>query len=279
MNSGIIEYVNLEELSKGDYKLIDGETDITGWSVKDGNDRQVGKVRDMLFDPVQNAIRYIIIDLDQSISGDDEKAILIPIGYANLTNNKKEVILPEMVESQFIAMPRYIIGEVTRDTEMQIRSAIAGSPVLDMEEEPVETVHAEFYRHHHFDRGNVTAMPNATENTTMNELFTQPTAEAETIPEITDTIETTNISEVDNEIHSATTLQEFSIDTQDGTFGIEPQENGTYRIFDKEKKIGLIYAEPGEQGLRWRTMDQLGDRFVTMIGEAIRVHNDSQGNL
>lgn len=279
MNSGIIEYVNLEELSQGDYKVIDGETDITGWPVRDENGTKVGKVRDLLFDPLQNAIRYIIIDLDQSITGDDEKAILIPIGYANLGDDKKEVILPVMTESQFMAMPRYIIGEVTRDTELQIRSAIAGSSALGLEEEPVATEHAEFYRHHHFDRGNVIAMRNASENTRQDEVSTQPIVEATTIPEITDTIETTNTINQENEIHSATTLQEFSVDTPDGTFGIEPQENGTYRIFDNEKKIGVIYAEPGEQGVRWRTMDQLGDRFVAMIGEAIRVHNDSSEQL
>lgn len=279
MNSGIIEYVNLEELSHGDYKVIDGETDITGWPVRDENGTKVGKVRDLLFDPLQNAIRYIIIDLDQSVSGDDEKAILIPIGYANLGDDKKEVILPVMTESQFMAMPRYIIGEVTRDTEVQIRSAIAGSSALGVEEEPVATEHAEFYRHHHFDRGNVIAMRNAPEKTGLDELPIQRQEETKPIHEPLEVAETKNTFDQVSEINTATTLQEFSVDTPDGTFGIEPQENGTYRIFDKEKKIGVIYAEPGEQGVRWRTMDQLGDRFVAMIGEAIKAHNDSSEQL
>ncbi|NTE04547.1 PRC-barrel domain containing protein [Agrobacterium tumefaciens] len=279
MNSGIIEYVNLEELSHGDYKVIDGETDITGWPVRDENGTKVGKVRDLLFDPLQNAVRYIIIDLDQSVSGDDEKAILIPIGYANLGDDKKEVILPVMTESQFMAMPRYIIGEVTRDTEVQIRSAIAGSSALGVEEEPVATEHAEFYRHHHFDRGNVITMRNASEKTGLDELPTQREEEAKPIHQPLEVAETKNTLDQVSETNTATTLQEFSVDTPDGTFGIEPQENGTYRIFDKEKKIGVIYAEPGEHGVRWRTMDQLGDRFVAMIGEAIKVHNDSSEQL
>ena len=279
MNSGIIEYVNLEELSQGDYRVIDGETDITGWPVRDENSTPVGKVRDLLFDPLQNAIRYIIIDLDKSVSVDDEKAILIPIGYASLGEDKKEVILPVMTESQFTAMPRYIIGEVTRDTELQIRSAIAASSTLDVADNIIETEHGEFYRHHHFDRGNVVAQRHTSSSNKVDELSNQSELETEAVYQRTDIEETILPSNRENEINLATTLQEFSVDTADGTFGIEPQENGTYRIFDNEKKIGVIYAEPGEQGVRWRTMDQLGDRFVMMIGEAIMVHNESSDHL
>ncbi|RZK19452.1 MAG: hypothetical protein EOO43_11730, partial [Flavobacterium sp.] len=186
MNSGNIEYVNLEELSQGDYKIVSGEANITGWPVSDESGSSVGKVRDLLFDPEQNAIRYIIVDLDETIRGEDDKAVLIPIGVANLAEDKKEVILPVMHESQFAAMPRYIIGEVTRETEIKIRSAIGSPAALRIEEEIAELDHSAFYRHHHFDRGFV---GNKDSGSTEGGLFTaveDREEEANTIHELID---------------------------------------------------------------------------------------------
>jgi len=282
MNAGNIEYINLEELSNTDYKITDGEADITGWPVIDESGSPVGKVRDLLFDPQQNAIRYIIVDLDNAVAGTEEKAVLIPIGFANLGDDKKVVVLPVMNESQFIAMPQYIIGEVTRDTEVKIRSAIGSPAALVIEEEIADLEHGDFYRHHHFDRGNILSADRK-----FNEIQDQPEAvsagreaEAETIHQLIGHSEVKQGNEQENTQHTTVVQpEEFSVNTPDGTFGIAPQENGTYRILQGENKIGVIYAEPGEQGVRWRTMDQMGDRFVMMIGEAITAHNLSSTDL
>ena len=279
MNSGNIEYVNLEELSQGDYRVIDGETDITGWPVIDESEVKIGKVRDLLFDPEQNAIRYIIVDLDSAIVGDEDKAILIPIGYANLGNDKKEVVVPVIESSQYLAMPRYIIGEVTRDTEVQIRSALDSAATSPAEAESAEIPHTEFYRHHHFDRGNVVAPQHQTHEAVAEVSTTNRVEEERTIEKLIDRAETHSFVAQEIEPQHTTPHERFSVNTTDGTFDIEPQENGTYRIFDQENKIGVIYAEAGEEGVQWRTMDQLGTRFVTMIGEAITVHNDASTNL
>lgn len=152
MNSGTIVYRNLEELSKTNYQLTDGEADITGWPVRNEAGDSVGKVRDLLFDPENNDVRYIIVDLTDLDEELSEKAVLIPIGIANLGEDKKEVILPDIHHDQFVALPRYIIGEVTYETEDEIRSAIGSPAALRIEEEIVEIDRANFYRHHHFDK-------------------------------------------------------------------------------------------------------------------------------
>ncbi|WP_090499304.1 PRC-barrel domain-containing protein [Pedobacter terrae] len=152
MDSGTIVYSNLEELSKSNYQLTDGEADIKGWPVRNEAGNSVGKVRDLLFDPEQNAIRYVIVELVDMGEDLDEKAVLIPIGLANLGEDKKEVILPDIHLDQFRAMPRYIIGEVTPQMENEIRYIIGSPAALRMEDEIVEIDRANFYRHHHFDR-------------------------------------------------------------------------------------------------------------------------------
>ena len=68
-------------------------------------------------------------------------------------------------------------------------------------------------------------------------------------------------------------MEQFDIQLLDKTYGIEPQENGTFRIFDGEEKIGVVYPEPGTFGVEWKTMDKLEDGFVSQIGELISEHH------
>lgn len=142
-----IIYSNLEELSGSDYKLTDGEADIKGWPVRNEGGLPVGKVLDLLFDPANNAVRYIIIALN-----DIEKTVLIPIGIADLGEDENEIILPDIHQDQYTALPQYIIGEVTHETEAKIRNIIGSPAALRMEETIVEIDRENFYRHHHFDK-------------------------------------------------------------------------------------------------------------------------------
>ncbi|GAA4203155.1 hypothetical protein GCM10022289_18980 [Pedobacter jeongneungensis] len=68
-------------------------------------------------------------------------------------------------------------------------------------------------------------------------------------------------------------MENFRINTEEGDFVVEPQENGTYRILRDEEKIGVVYAEPNDDMVQWRTMDELDDQLVLIIGEAITAHN------
>lgn len=281
MNSGNIEYVNLEELSHADYKIVNGEADITGWPVIDESGGTVGKVRDLLFDPEQNAIRYIVVDLDNSITVVEEKAVLIPIGFANLGADKKEVVLPVLHNSQFIALPQYIIGEVTRDTEVNIRSAIGSPAALRIEEEIAEMDHLDFYRHHHFDRGNnISGRQDATPADAISESASDSREEEQnTIHELIEHTEESKQSIYAEDEHKATgKFESFTVNTDEGVFTVEPQENGTYRILDSEDKIGVIYAEPAPEGTQWHTMDKIDDRFVISLGQAITAHHVAASN-
>jgi hypothetical protein len=68
-------------------------------------------------------------------------------------------------------------------------------------------------------------------------------------------------------------MEKFNIQLVEQTFLIEPQENGTFRIFDGEEKIGVIYPEVEEDGTVWKTMDNLDNDFVQQLGELVSEHN------
>ena len=67
-------------------------------------------------------------------------------------------------------------------------------------------------------------------------------------------------------------MEKFEIQLLDKTYGIEPQDNGTFRVLEGVEKIGLIYPEPGTLGIEWKTMDQLEEGFVSQLGELISEH-------
>lgn len=277
MNLANIEYLNLEELSKADYKIVSGEADITGWPVRDESGANVGRVRELLFDPEQKAIRYIVVDLDPAIAGIEEKATLIPIGFANLGTDKKEVVLPVMDQTQFEQMPQYIIGEVTAETEMKIRSAIGSPAALRIEEDIVELNQEQFDDHHQFDRGNefVSKPETHYEQKPTEELFNPRSEETKIIHEIIERSDAKPIASHHDQASSVSQGKTFELDTTDGRFTIIPENNGNYRVLNGEQTIGVVYQESGELDKQWRAVDELGNRFVTMIGAAITAHNSS----
>ena len=68
-------------------------------------------------------------------------------------------------------------------------------------------------------------------------------------------------------------MEAFNIQLLDKTYGVEPQENGTFRLIEGEEKIGVVYPEPGDLAVEWRSMDDLEEDFVAQIGELIAEHN------
>ncbi|WP_316739101.1 PRC-barrel domain-containing protein [Pedobacter aquatilis] len=154
MNTTPIQYSNLEEFSSSGYVLTNGGTDVSDWSVQNESDQKIGRVRDLLFDPLNNTIRYLIIELLPGLNA-DEKAIIIPIGLVNIASDEDLIVLPDLHQEQLSLMPRYISGEVTHEMEDRIRSIIGSPAALRLEEDIIELDRENFYKHHHFDKGNI----------------------------------------------------------------------------------------------------------------------------
>jgi len=152
MEENKIIYSNLLELSTSDYRLTEGEKDIKGWKVRNESGNLIGEVIDLLFDPEHLAVRYMVVNLENIGNEPDEKPILIPIGLGNLHDQENVVVVPDFHTDQLHAMPLYIKGEVTHQTEDTIRDVIGSPAALRMEEKITELDRKAFYDHHHFDR-------------------------------------------------------------------------------------------------------------------------------
>ncbi|MDN3588462.1 PRC-barrel domain-containing protein [Pedobacter aquatilis] len=281
MSTGTIEYINLEELTNSNYVINDGQANIIGWPVRSEDGTDIGIVRDLLIDPAQNAVRYLIIDLSKSLVIDEDKAVLIPIGYISLADDEKKVIIPVTHESQLMALPQYIIGEVTRDVESQIRTALGSPAASRIEGTVIEEQDLSFYQHHHFDRGNIigTSANQIADSGNVKSIDQRHNEEAKIHDLVAE-------SKVRNEVYHKQGSQQlennlgFTVHTDHGLLRVEPLDNGTYRIFDRDEKIGVVYAQTAaENGLAWGTMDDLPESLVNQIGEAITTHNEQHSKF
>ncbi|TCC88066.1 PRC-barrel domain containing protein [Pedobacter frigiditerrae] len=145
-------YRYLQELNGSDYQIVDGEPNIIGWEVKSEANAYLGKIKDLLFDPQTNAVRYLIIDLTHNGMNLEDKKVMIPIGIANLHVSADEVTLPNVHMEQFNALPAYEKDEIGPATEVNIRSIIGSPAALRIEESISEFDQNQFYTHHHFDK-------------------------------------------------------------------------------------------------------------------------------
>ena len=100
-------FSRLRELRGSGYEIVDGEPDIIGWSIRDTSNRKLGVVHDLLFEPEQQKVRYIIAHLKDNDLDLDRRKVLIPIGAAQLHEDSDNVILDPVSPWQIRALPTY----------------------------------------------------------------------------------------------------------------------------------------------------------------------------
>jgi uncharacterized protein (TIGR02271 family) len=99
------------------YKVADGEPDIRGWDVMASDGRRLGRVDDLLVDTQANKVRYV------DVEGGAQGHVTIPIGYARLERDSKQVLVDRLSDDQYQALPAYDRGPITRDYEEQVGRA------------------------------------------------------------------------------------------------------------------------------------------------------------
>ena len=119
----------LRELRGSGYEIVDGEPDIIGWTIRDAGDRKLGVVHDLLFDPEQQKVRYIIAHLRDNDFNLDKRKVLIPIGIAQLHQNNDNVILDAVTSWQIRALPTYS-QNLTNQDEQDIFTIFTGAPAV-----------------------------------------------------------------------------------------------------------------------------------------------------
>ncbi len=116
---------NLQGLrSLHDHELAEGVPDVRGWKVVDRNGDHIGRVDDLIVDPTAQVVRYIDVDLRDSVSPDDDKDyhLLIPVGTARLDDHDDCVHADNLTKDQLGGYPRATRGGINRTYENDVRS-------------------------------------------------------------------------------------------------------------------------------------------------------------
>ncbi len=123
-----LRLARLDEL-KG-FQIAEGDPDIRGWEVRTPDDRKIGKVEELIVDPVERRVRYIEVKVDRKVLGiDDDRHILIPIGTARLKEEGHDVLIERLPARGLAGAPAYTKGPITRDYETSLRSYYGASAV------------------------------------------------------------------------------------------------------------------------------------------------------
>jgi photosynthetic reaction center H subunit len=129
-----------------DYEVADEDPDIRGWDVLGENGEKIGTVEELIVDTSAMKVRYLDIDLDDSIiEGNEERHVLIPIGAAKLDDDDDNVFVQGLDRRVVNRFPAYKDRQpLTRDYENQVRSSL--SPGYN-----TSGTSGNFYEHEHFD--------------------------------------------------------------------------------------------------------------------------------
>ena len=142
---------NLKELRSSDFEIRNGEPDIRGWKVKTIENKDIGKVDELLFDAASFRVRYIVVALNGKAINLASRDVLIPVGLAELRNDDKTVIFPDVTAGHFASLPDYKKGNVTVETERAIKTVFAPSNGVEYKDADYEHDPEEFYNNEFFD--------------------------------------------------------------------------------------------------------------------------------
>lgn len=145
-NTGTTRVVPLDEMD--DFKVADGEPDVRGWDVVGSDGRKIGEVDQLLIDRTAMKVRYLDVDMDDDlIEVDEDRHVLIPIGYARLDRDDDNVLIDSMASKQLVALPAYRREALTREYETDLRSRFDTDydATVDVDDDD------EYYAHEHYD--------------------------------------------------------------------------------------------------------------------------------
>jgi len=176
----------LRHLKGSDYEVADGQPDIRGWDVKDSNGKTIGEVDDLIFDEQSLKVRYMTVDLDDNdFDLDDDKDVLIPIGYGEIPEKDDEIIVPNITAAQLSALPAYDDDHgITSEDEYRIRNVFAGTGV-GAAAVTAGAINEDFYNHDYYNQDNLHRRRNALSGNTAKGTNTASTTVADTIPAAT----------------------------------------------------------------------------------------------
>lgn len=112
--------VPLDELD--DFDVAEGDPDVRGWEVVASDGRRLGEVDQLLVDTAAMKVRYLDVDVDTDLlDTDEDRHVLIPIGYARLDEDDDRVLVDTLESTQVAGIPEYTHEPLTREYEVTVR--------------------------------------------------------------------------------------------------------------------------------------------------------------
>lgn len=120
-NDNMDRVIPIDELD--DFEVAEGDPDVRGWEVLSADGRKIGEVDNLLVDTAAMKVRYLDVDLDDELvaGSNEDRHILIPIGYAQLDEEDDQVMVSSLNSTDIGALPAYSHEPVTREYETNLR--------------------------------------------------------------------------------------------------------------------------------------------------------------
>ncbi len=104
-----------------DFKVAEGDPDVRGWEVLSADGSKIGEVDNLLIDPAAMKVRYLDVDIDDDLIGDDEdRHVLIPIGFARLDEDDDQIFVDSLDRATLSRIPAYRHEPITREYETSL---------------------------------------------------------------------------------------------------------------------------------------------------------------
>ena len=121
------EYIRLKELGNSKFEVAKNESDIRGWTVKNGRGRILGKVSDLLFDIESEKVLYMVLDLDGNEMHLRDRKVLAPLNVAEINEVYQNVIYHGTMANELTELPTYEKGKVSTRIEDMVLHAFSSS--------------------------------------------------------------------------------------------------------------------------------------------------------
>lgn len=113
------ELGRLDELK--DYKVASHDPDPRGWPVIGSDGREIGRVDHLIGDTGQMRVRYLTVAVDRSLSRDEDRQVLIPIGHVELDRDDHRVIVSALDAERVLDLPAYGGGRIEPEHDSRLR--------------------------------------------------------------------------------------------------------------------------------------------------------------
>jgi sporulation protein YlmC with PRC-barrel domain len=144
--------VPLDDLD--DFRVAGDDPDPRGWEVVAADGGRIGEVDDLLVDTGAMKVRYLDVGVDDGVSAEPDRHVLVPIGYARIDRDHDRVIVDGLSSADLRAIPSYRHGPITRAFETDVRDSYrrGRAPAqAGASSDPTHAAHDEFYSDDSFD--------------------------------------------------------------------------------------------------------------------------------